>query len=109
MSKKKNNQAAPIEPAEEQSAVVEMTDDEGNIYLYTEELIIPLGEDRFAILVEATDEDDKSDDEPEVIIAKIVVDENGEDLYIEPTDEEFEKVQAAYDSLFDEDEVGNEK
>ena len=75
---------------------------------------IQLGEDRInaaeiVIYGLATDEDDESEEEPEVIIAKIVVDENGEDLYIEPTDEEFEKVQAAYDSLFDEDEVGNEK
>ena len=86
-----------------------MTDDEGNVYLYTEELIIPLGAERYAVLVETTEDDEELEDEPEVIIAKIVVDENGEDLYIEPTDEEFEKVQAAYDKLFDEDELADAK
>ena len=109
MSKKKNEQ--PAAPAEEQGTLVEMTDDEGNVYLYSEEMVIPIDGERYAILVEESDEEALDDDEyePEVIIAKIVVDENGEDLYIEPTDEEFEKVQAAYDALFDEDELVDAK
>lgn len=106
MSKKKNE---PVEPIEEQGVVVEMTDDEGNVYLYTEEMVIPIGEERFAILVEYAEDEQDQDYEPEVIIAKIVLDEDGEDLYIEPTDEEFEKVQAAYDELFDEDELADAK
>ena len=40
----------------------------------------------------------------DVLIAKIVVDENGEEEYIEPTDEEFLAVQEAYNALVDEAE-----
>ena len=107
MSKKKNDQAKAIE---EEGTVIEMTDDEGNVFLYTEEMIIELDGERYAILVELPDdeEDYGDDEEPEVIIAKIVVDENGEDLYIEPDEEEFERVQAAYDKLFDEEESKDE-
>ena len=103
--------------------VVEMTDDEGNSYFYTEEMIIPVGDDRYALLVEIHDHDhcehencehehehegcDCGCEEGDVIIAKIVQDENGEDIYIEPTEEEFELVQKAYEEMiddFDEDE-----
>lgn len=90
--------------------LIEMTDDEGNVFYYVEEMVIPVGEDMFALLVEVKDDDhehgcdcdcDCCDDD--VVIAKIVVNENGEEEYIEPTDEEFAKVQAAYDKLLDEE------
>ena len=45
------------------------------------------------------------DEEENVIIAKIVKDENGEDEYVDPTDEEFEKVQAVYNELCDAEEA----
>ena len=106
MSKKKNE---PTTPIEEESAVVEMVDDDGNVFLYTEEMIIELDNKRFAILVELPAEDEELEDEPEVIIAKIVLDDDGEDLYIDPTDEEFERVQEAYDKLFDEEEIADEE
>ena len=98
--------------------VVEMTDEEGNSYFYTEEMIIPVGDDKYALLVEVTEHDhehcehkhehehegcDCGCEEGDVIIAKIVQDENGEDIYVEPTDEEFELVQKAYEELIDED------
>lgn len=107
MSKKKN---MPMAPIEDESAVVEMVDDDGNVFLYTEEMIIELDNKRFAILVELPAEDEELEDEPEVIIAKIVLDDDGEDLYIDPTtDEEFERVQEAYDKLFDEEESADEE
>ena len=103
--------------------VVEMTDDEGNSYYYVEQMIIPVGDQNFALLAEIDDPDheccgghdhhdhegcDCGCEDGDVIIAKIVQDENGEDIYVEPTDEEFEAVQKAYDELvfddFDEDE-----
>ena len=100
--------------------VVEMTDEEGNSYFYTEEMIIPVGNDKYALLVEVNDDEHDHEhcehhhehdhegcgcgcEEGDVIIAKIVKDENGEDMYIEPTDEEFELVQKAYEELLDED------
>lgn len=98
--------------------VIEMTDEDGNSYFYTEEMIIPVGDDKYALLVEVTEHDHEHCDhehkhehegcdcgceDGDVIIAKIVQDENGEDIYVEPTDEEFELVQKAYEELIDED------
>ena len=97
--------------------VVEMTDAEGNVYYYVEEMIIPVGEDNFAILVGIPNEDGEEhhchcgecgDDcecgDEDVIIAKIILNEDGEEEYIEPTDEEFEAVQEAYQALMNESE-----
>ena len=91
--------------------VVEMTDEDGNVYYYVEEMIIPVGDENFALLVaihedeeEHFHDDDCDCGDDEVIIAKIIVNADGEEEYIEPTDEEFEKVQAAYDKLLDEEE-----
>ena len=91
----------------EENLIVEFTDEEGNTFYYVEELIIPVGGDNFAILVAAEPEEHECEDEDcdcdegDVIIAKIVVNENGEEEYVEPTDEEFEAVQAAYDKMMD--------
>lgn len=114
----KNNQVQDFENEEmlddEEDIIVEMTDDEGNVYYYSEEMIIPVGDDRFAILVEVPAEDEEGEEhehhchcgnedcdceEGDVIIAKIVLNEDGEEEYIEPTDEEFEAVQDAYEKL----------
>ena len=110
MSKKDHNQY------EEESIVVEMTDDEGNVYLYEEEMIIPIGDDRFALLVAMPYENDEQgethhehgcdcgcEDEGDVVIAKIIKNEDGEEEYVEPNDEEFEAVMQAYNEIFDED------
>ena len=117
----KNNQQEEFFEDENfgEDVVVELTDSEGNTYYYTEELVIPVGEDRFAILVGIPDEGEEHncscghhhcEDEDcdcgdeDVIIAKIVLNADGEEEYIEPTDEEFEAVQAAYEQLMDESE-----
>ena len=90
--------------------LIEMTDDEGNVFYYVEEMIIPVGEETFALLVEVKDEHehgagcDCGCEDDDVIIAKIVVNADGEEEYVEPTDEEFDKVQAAYEKLLDEEE-----
>ena len=95
--------------------VVEMTDEDGNTFYYVEEMIIPVGKEKFALLVELHDEHEHGagcncggncdcDCDDDVIIAKIVTNENGEDEYVEPTDEEFEAVQEAYEKLLDEGE-----
>ena len=99
---------------EDDELIVVMTDEEGNEYYYREELIIPVGEDRFALLVEIQEDDceDGCDEDgcdcgcgdENLVIAKIVVDENGEEVYVDPTDEEFEAVQKAYDELMEDDE-----
>ena len=98
--------------------VVVMTDQDGNEYYYREELIIPVGEERYAILVGIHDDEDGhehhscgcgcEEDDEDVLVAKIVINENGEDEYIEPSEEEYIKVQEAYDALMDEEEANQE-
>ena len=91
--------------------LVEMTDEDGNVFYYIEEMIIPVDGETFALLVEIKDEDhehgegcDCGCEEDDVIIAKIIINEDGQEEYVEPTDEEFEKVQEAYEKLLDEEE-----
>ncbi len=98
----------------EEELVVVMTDEEGNEYYYREEMIIPIGEKRYAILVpididgdsECTDSDCDCgcDEETDVYIARIDTDENGEEVYLDPTDEEFEEVRQAYEDLMEDDD-----
>jgi len=102
----------------EDDVLIEMTDEEGNVFYYVEEMIIPVDGVNFALLVEWHGDHDHCDCDHEhgdgcgcdcdcdddVIIAKIVTGADGQDEYIEPTDEEFEKVQAAYEKLLDEEE-----
>ena len=94
--------------------VVVMTDEDGNEFYYSEELIIPVGDDKYALLV-AIEEDgeeahehehgcDCGCEEADVVIAKIVKNADGEEEYVEPTDEEFELVQKAYDEMMDAEE-----
>ena len=92
-----------VEENFDEDIVIEMTDTDGNVFLYSEEMIIPVDGENFALLIAIHDDDEEEfDDEDEVIIAKIVLNEDGEEEYIEPTDEEFERVQQAYEKLMDE-------
>ena len=93
--------------------LVEMTDEDGNVFYYVEEMIIPIDGENFALLVEYKGDDHDCDgncdcgcgcENDDVIIAKIIINEDGEEEFIEPTDEEFEKVQAAYEKILDEEE-----
>lgn len=98
----------------EEDLIVVMTDEEGNEYYYREEMIIPVDEKRYAILV-PVDIDEEGcgcgdaecgcgDDEIDVFIARIDTDENGEEVYVDPTDEEFEQVRQAYEELMNDEE-----
>lgn len=112
MDELKNNSV--IEDDSEGTVVV-ITDEDGNEYNYVEEMVFPVGEDEYAILVSIDgdecgcgceeehihDEECDCEEEVDVILAKIVKDENGEVEYIEPTDEEFEMAQKAYEELMD--------
>ena len=81
---------------DEENIVVEFQDDAGNSLYYQQEMIIPVDGVDFALLVGLNVENDESFDEEEnVIIAKIVKDENGEDEYVDPTDEEFGDAEEA--------------
>ena len=97
---------------ENEDVVVIITDEEGHEYKYLEEMIIPVGGEKFALLVGMHDEDHSGhtcdcgcvEEDEDVIIAKIILNEDGHEEYIEPSDEEFEIVQEAYDALVDEAE-----
>lgn len=93
--------------------IVEMEDEQGNKYYYQEEMIIPVGDQRYALLVGIPSEDEHGhehgcgcgcEDDEDVLIAKIIINDEGEEEYVEPTDEEFEAVQKAYDALVEESE-----
>lgn len=97
----------------EDEPVVVMTDEEGNEYYYREEVIIPLGEKKFAILVPINiDEEEEcgcgcdccDEEETDVFIARIDAGEDGEEVYVDPTDEEFEQVREAYEELLAEED-----
>ena len=85
-----------------------MTNEDGDERYYREEMIIPIGEDRCAVLIAltATSEDDieSAEEGDEATIAKIVTDDDGEDIYTDPTDEEFDAVRRAYELLEEEEE-----
>ncbi len=84
-------------------AVVVITDDEGNETYFEEELVIAHEGKNFAILVSLPPEDCepgcKCHEEPEVIIARIDQDENGEDEYVAPEEDEFDAVLAIYEEM----------
>lgn len=94
----------------DEDIMVVMTDENGNEYYYQEEMIIPVGDQRYALLVGIHDDEHEHgcgcgcEDDEDVLIAKIVINEDGEEEYIEPSDEEFEAVQQAYDALVEESE-----
>ncbi len=96
---------------EDDAIVVEFTDEDGNTYLYEQEMILPVNGEKFALLLGVEDEEHEhgcgcgcEEGDEDVLIAKIVVNESGEEEYVEPTDEEFEAVQKAYDALIEEEE-----
>jgi len=96
-------------------SVVVMTDEDGNEYYYHEELIIPMGNKRYAVLVPLDDVCDCEEEncscvrfdeteETDIFIARIDIDEDGEEIYIDPTDEEFEQVCREYERLMEDGE-----
>lgn len=95
------------EELHDEDVIVVMTNEDGDERYYREEMIIPIGDDRFAVLIALTassEEDlENAEEGDEATIAKIVTDEDGEDIYTDPTDEEFDAVRQAYELLEDED------
>lgn len=99
----------------DEDEIIVITDEEGNEFYYREEMIIPVGDKNFAILVPLEMDEEECDCEEhsdcdccggdqDAIIARIDVDETGEQIYIDPTDEEYEAVIKAYDEIMAEEE-----
>lgn len=95
MSEEMNNEL-------EEVIIVTATDDDGNEVNYQEVQRIDIDGKVFALLVEVPDsEDDGADDDGDAIVARVDV-EDGEEVYVAPTDEEFDAANAAFDELFSE-------
>lgn len=100
---------------DDEAIIVEFTDEDGNSYLYEQEMILPVNGEKFALLLGIQEDDGEAghscgcgcgceEGDDDVLIAKIVVNAEGEEEYVEPTDEEFDAVQKAYDALLTEEE-----
>lgn len=87
---------------EDQEAVIMVTDEDGNESYYLEEMVIPMDNKNFAMLTELGKDDEDDEESDNVIIARIEFNENGDPIYLDPTEEEFEKVKAAYEQIMDE-------
>lgn len=103
-----------LELDEEQEVIV-VTDEDGNESYYREEMIIPLDDKQFAILVPIELDEEADCDcsgeadcdccgEGDAFIARIEVGDDGEVVYLDPTDEEYEAVINAYDEIMAEDD-----
>ena len=85
---------AEHEELHDDDVIVEFEGEDGEILSYREEMVLTVGADQFAVLVELT----------ETSIAKIITDEEGKETYIAPTDEEFEAVRRAYEEFLEDEE-----
>ena len=100
---------------EETVETFEFTDEDGQDHCFVVESRFKVGKDDYVALLEvdpsifAEGEEEcdcdhdhdagEEDEEPNIILAKIVTDENGEiDIQV-PSDEEFEKARIAYEAL----------
>ena len=89
MSEEMNNEL-------EEVIIVTATDDQGNEVEYQEVQRLDLDGKVFTRLVEVTEDEEGGD----AIIAR-VDQEDGEDVYVAPTDEEFDAANAKFDELLD--------
>ena len=87
MSEEMNNEL-------EEVIIVTATDDQGNEVEYQEVQRLDLDGKVFTLLVEVTEDEEGGD----AIIAR-VDQEDGEDVYVAPTDEEFDAANAKFDEL----------
>ena len=89
MSEEMNNEL-------EEVIIVTATDDQGNEVEYQEVQRLDLDGKVFTLLVEVTEDEEGGD----AIIAR-VDQEDGEDVYVAPTDEEVDAANAKFDELLD--------
>lgn len=101
---------------EDEDMIVVFTDDDGNEFYYREDLVIEMEDKKFAVLVAVTPEgeegcecdDDECECDGDVYIARIET-VDGEETYVDPSDEEFEMVRQAYEEILDEEDAEDEE
>lgn len=93
--------------------IIEFETEDGEIERFIQEVIIEIGEKRFAILVPFDEEGhchcegepcDCDEEGTDAFIARIDKDDKGEDIFVDPTEEEYEEVLQAYEEMLAEDE-----
>lgn len=92
------------EEVAEDPIYVEMYDDKDNLLLFERENVFTVEGKQFAVLVQRylEEEDVDEDEEENVVVARMDFDENGEEVYFDPSDEEFAKFMEYYEKLTDE-------
>ena len=76
-----------------------ITGPDGQEREYVEEKVILFAGEKFAVLVALPDYADQVEDGLDIILTKMVTNENGEVEYIPPTDKEFEAVAEIYEKM----------
>ena len=84
--------------SKETPVIVSITDTEGNVRDYVQDTVIPFAGEQFAVLVSIPERED-SEEEPEILLAKITEGEDGEAEYIPQTDEEYDAVADIYETM----------
>ncbi len=82
----------------EEPIVVTITGPDGSEQDFAQDVVIPYDGKEFAVLV-SIPESESDTKEPEIILARIDTDENGEAEYVPPTDEEYDAVEAIYNEM----------
>ncbi len=82
----------------EETVVVTVTGPDGIERDYAQDVVIPFAGKQFAVLVSIPESED-DDSDPEVILARIDTDQNGDYEYVPPTDEEYDAVAAIYNEM----------
>lgn len=89
--------------------IIEMTDEDGNIHYFYEEMKFMAQGAQYAVLsFFNTDEDDSDGSEAvfhenDTTIAKVIKNKAGEDEYLTPTDEEFTAAVEVYEKMEESD------
>ncbi len=88
--------------ADEEVIVVLIEGPNGEEEYYAQDVLIPYAGKEFAILVSVSE--DETEEEPQVIVARMDQDEDGEIVYVSPEEDEFAAVEKLYNEMFDTEE-----
>lgn len=83
---------------QEEPIIISVADPDGVEKDYVQDVVIPFAGKEFAVLV-SVPEDHEDEEEPEIILARIDTDKNGEVEYVPPTDEEYDAVAEIYNEM----------
>lgn len=81
----------------EDPIIITITGPDGSEKDYVQDTVITFSGKEFAVLVSIPESEDE--EEPDIILARIDINENGEAEYVPPTDEEYDAVADIYDAM----------